>query len=245
MNNRWEKLMSFIHTNTNYVNHTASRLIGTAGGQEERAIKDFMEFETKLDKQHIELFGLLCEQRFELFDTLLEQYIEENQKRRVEEEKRQPVRQHARGFSLIELLIVVAIILVIAAIAIPRLLSARTTAVEARAGTMTKTLGAQLVAYNVKWATFPAALTNLGGTTCDTAPPTATAACSMDDAIASQLAAPGVGQYTFTYATTGGVFTLNGDPLASSSAKRHFFIDSGLTVHYSDTAPATATDPAM
>src|SRR2546430_2403719 len=97
-----------------------------------------------------------------------------------------------KGFTLIELLIVVAIILIIAAIAVPRLLSARTTALEGKAGSTLRTVGNNVLAYNLKWAVFPAALANLGGTACDTAAPTATAACLMDDSIASQLAAPGV-----------------------------------------------------
>lgn len=154
-------------------------------------------------------------------------------------------RRKQSGFSLIEFLIVIAIILIIAAIAIPRLLSARTTAVEGRAAENMRTVGNSVAAFNVKWTVFPAALANLGGTTCDTTAPTTTAGCLMDDSIASQLATPGVGQYAYTYTTTGGSFTLNGDPLATSSAKRHFYLDSGLTVHYNDTAPAAATDPTL
>ncbi len=149
------------------------------------------------------------------------------------------------GFTLIELLIVVAIILIIAAIAVPKLLSARTSAIEGKGGSTMRTVGSSLVGYNLKWGVFPPALTNLGGTTCDTTAATPTAACLMDDVIASQLVTPGVGQYSFTYTTTGGVFTLLGDPVASSSAKRHYFMDTGLTIHYNDAAPAVATDPTL
>ena len=150
-----------------------------------------------------------------------------------------------KGFTLIELLIVVAIILIIAAIAIPRLLSARTTAIEAKAGAAMRTIGTSLVGYNTKFSTFPTTLTNLGGTACDTTAPSPTAGCFMDDAVANSLATPGVGQYAFTYTTTGGAFVLNGDPLASSSAKRHFYMDTGFTVHYSDVGTAASTDPTL
>ncbi len=155
------------------------------------------------------------------------------------------MKKRQQGFSLIELLIVVAVILIIAAIAIPRLLAARTTAVEGRAGSAMRTVGTGLVGYNTKFQVFPAALANLGGAACDTTAPTLAAGCQMDDTTAQALVTPGVGQYSFTYTTTGGVFTLNGDPLASSSAKRHFYMDTGLTVHYSDIAPAAATDPTL
>ena len=53
-----------------------------------------------------------------------------------------------KGFSLIELLIVVAIILIIAAIAIPNLLRARIAANEASAASGIRTINTAEVAYN-------------------------------------------------------------------------------------------------
>ena len=53
-----------------------------------------------------------------------------------------------KGFSLIELLIVVAIILIIAAIAIPNLLRARMAANEASAVGSTRTINTGEVTYN-------------------------------------------------------------------------------------------------
>ncbi len=52
-----------------------------------------------------------------------------------------------KGFSLIELLIVVAIILIIAAIAIPNLLRARIAANESSAAASTRTIGTAQLAY--------------------------------------------------------------------------------------------------
>jgi type IV pilus assembly protein PilA len=71
-----------------------------------------------------------------------------------------------KGFSLIELLIVVAIILIIAAIAIPNLLRARMAANEASAVGSVRTLNTAEVSYN---STFPAtgftsSISQLGGT---------------------------------------------------------------------------------
>ncbi len=70
-----------------------------------------------------------------------------------------------KGFSLIELLIVVAIILIIAAIAIPNLLRSRMAANEASAVGSVRTINTAEVTYA---STYPSvgftALTSLGGT---------------------------------------------------------------------------------
>jgi len=150
-------------------------------------------------------------------------------------------RKREVGFSLIELLVVIAIILIIAAIAIPRLLSARAAASEsAAAGTM-RSLGTALMAYDVKWGTFPASVASLGGTACSTTAPTATAGCNLDDVQAMSI---GSGQplnkYLYTYAqvNNGGSFTILADPAAGNNASRHFYLDDGLTLHYNDTTAA-------
>jgi len=85
-----------------------------------------------------------------------------------------------KGFSLIELLIVVAIILIIAAIAIPNLLRSKIAANESSAVGSVRTIGTAEVTYQSTWGTgFSAALTQLGGAApCVTA--TAAAACLID-----------------------------------------------------------------
>lgn len=80
----------------------------------------------------------------------------------------------ASGFSLIELLIVVAIILIIAAIAVPNLLRSRIAANEAAAVASLRTMTTGAEVYNTTYSDgYPALSTALGGTgstpTCDAA----------------------------------------------------------------------------
>jgi type IV pilus assembly protein PilA len=70
-----------------------------------------------------------------------------------------------RGFSLIELLIVVAIILIIAAIAIPNLVKARLAANEASAASSVRSIGTAEVAYASAYTVGYGTLANLGGAT--------------------------------------------------------------------------------
>jgi len=70
-----------------------------------------------------------------------------------------------KGFSLIELLIVVAIILIIAAIAIPNLLRSRMAANEASAVGSIRTMNTAAITFNSTYGDgFPPSLGVLGGT---------------------------------------------------------------------------------
>src|SRR3984893_12353834 len=89
------------------------------------------------------------------------------------------------GFSLIELLIVVAIILIIASIAIPSLLRARIATNQALAVSSLRTLNTAQISYSTSFPTvgFATALSSLAGTNC--APPGSTGARIIDTQLAS------------------------------------------------------------
>src|SRR3954464_10312211 len=101
-------------------------------------------------------------------------------------EEREKMRKQ-KGFSLIELLIVVAIILIIAAIAIPNLLRSRMAANEASAVGSLRTVNTSEVTYastyNVGFTTDLKSLGANGVNPCTA--PTSAAACLIDDVLAA------------------------------------------------------------
>jgi len=107
-----------------------------------------------------------------------------------------------KGFSLIELLIVVAIILIIAAIAIPNLLRARIAANESSAVSSIRTINTAEVTYNTAYPTvgYSATLVALGpgagNQACPAAGPASTASCLLDAALANNLVSGGKSGYT-------------------------------------------------
>ena len=153
-----------------------------------------------------------------------------------------------KGFSLIELLIVVAIILIIAAIAIPNLLRARIAANEASAVGSVRTINTAEVSYNTSFPSvgFATALTNLGNA------PTTTPTSANADLIDAVLGAGTKSGYAFTapgVAGTGGInttYTVTANPSTpGTSGVRHFFSDQSGVIRANSAQAATVTDAPL
>jgi type IV pilus assembly protein PilA len=162
-----------------------------------------------------------------------------------------------KGFSLIELLIVVAIILIIAAIAIPNLLRARISANEASAANSIRTVNTGQMTFN---STYPA--TGFSSTVAALGPPAATGcpatgpvvanACLIDWALAQAttvlLAKSG---YYFAMGNPAGGppnsgYTIGGAAAGfNQSGVRGFCSNEDGVIHYDPTHPGAPTTGAV
>jgi len=145
-----------------------------------------------------------------------------------------------KGFSLIELLIVVAIILIIAAIAIPNLLRARIAANESSAVASVRTLNTAQISYNSAYPTvgFANTLGNLSGTSCT--PPSSTGACLID----TQLSSGNKSGYSFVLTgvtgTPASTYQVLASPItANQTGVRYFCSFADAVVRVSPTTSIT------
>jgi type IV pilus assembly protein PilA len=169
-----------------------------------------------------------------------------------------PMRNKQKSFSLIELLIVVAIILIIAAIAIPNLIRSKMAANEASAVATLRTINTAEVVYSSTYnnpAVF-GTLPQLGsagtaGANCtpaalQAAPPTSAGACLIDNALEVSNAAPGKSGYLLTLAVANGGYAGNNDPVAAgSTGTRQFFTDQTLVIRQKSGGAAGPGDPPI
>jgi type IV pilus assembly protein PilA len=158
-------------------------------------------------------------------------------------------KRHAAGFSLIELMIVVAVIIIIAALAVPQLLRARMAANEAAAVSALRTLSTQEINYLSSWSQgYSQTLLALG-------PPLPGNQASASNAdLIDQVLANGIrGGYQFLYtplvpngggAPTG--YTISANPVSPGiTGEWYFFVDQSNNIRQSYNSPATAASPSL
>jgi prepilin-type N-terminal cleavage/methylation domain-containing protein len=156
------------------------------------------------------------------------------------------MKKSSKGFSLIELLIVVAIILIIAAIAIPNLLRSRIAANQASAVGSLRTLNTAEITYSSTYNQgFSQTLGYLAPPSTAGANPNATAAGLID----SVLAMGSKSGYTFTYSpgtsdSTGRIntYAITAVPITSSTGTNYYYTDQSGVIRQNSTTTAAASD---
>jgi prepilin-type N-terminal cleavage/methylation domain-containing protein len=146
-----------------------------------------------------------------------------------------------RGFSLIELLIVIAIILIIITIALPRLSRARMYSQETAAIGALRTLHTAQVQYYSQYGKYAASLTELGPPASGAASPAAA------DLIGNDLSGGDKSGYKFALTGNQAGYVINANPLAfGSSGSRTFYSDQSMVIRQNyGPEPATANSPEM
>jgi prepilin-type N-terminal cleavage/methylation domain-containing protein len=134
--------------------------------------------------------------------------------------------QHSRGFTLIELMIVVAVIAVVVAIAVPSVVNARKSGNEASAVSSLRTLTTVVETYRSRFRSYPASLGDL------------LSANYIDDALGSGTKAG----YAFSFTGTTNTWSCAADPVTPGiTGERYFFVNQTGVIRFSSTGTATST----
>lgn len=156
-----------------------------------------------------------------------------------------------KGFSLIELLIVVAIILVIAAIAIPNLLRSRIAANEASAVGSLRTINAAQITYSIAYPAtgYAATLGALGPGTAGNTSTSSTNAVLLDIVLGCASQPCTKSGYSFQLSATGGppsYYTSTAVPVTvNQTGVRRFYSDATGVIRYNASATASSTDAPL
>ena len=153
------------------------------------------------------------------------------------------IRRNTEGFTLIELMIVVAIIAIISAIAIPSLLNARISGNEASAVASLRTLSTVSEQFRGRFGFYPGngggnGLADLSDVNLQPAP-----------YIDAQLGAGTKSGFAFAYNGAVNTWDCTGDPTANNVGVRSFFVDQSGVIRveadFATNGAATVASPAI
>jgi prepilin-type N-terminal cleavage/methylation domain-containing protein len=146
-----------------------------------------------------------------------------------------------QGFSLIELLIVISIILIILAIALPHFQKTMMLSREMAAIAAVKTLQSAEAQYYAVYGRYPQSLAEFGK------PSSGAPNASAADLVSGDLAQGEKGGYNFTVQATPNGYQINAEPIAyNNSGSRTFYADQSGPIHqHPGSQPATAADPEI
>ena len=138
-------------------------------------------------------------------------------------------------------------ILIIAAIAIPNLLRAKTAANEASAVGLVRTLNTAAISYSIQYGHYPAVLTNLGP------PSMGKPSENMANLIDAVLASGTKSGYRFTFQASDSqgrgiydAYTVHADPITpGTTGNRHFFTDQSGVIRVESDRPANEHSPPL
>jgi type IV pilus assembly protein PilA len=152
-----------------------------------------------------------------------------------------------KGFSLVELLIVVTVILIIAAIAIPNYITSKLRANEAGAVQNLRTITTANVVYSTTYQIgYSPDLPTLGG---NATAPTVTAAGLIDSILAS--GAKSGYNYSYSVVSTDGngqvtsYVIFAGPQIFGTTGVRYFYTDETAVIRFNPTTQAGPSDPPI
>jgi type IV pilus assembly protein PilA len=152
-------------------------------------------------------------------------------------------RKSQEGFSLIELLVVVAVILVIAAIAIPNYIQSKMRSNEASAAQNLRNISTAEILYSSTYGiNFSTNLLQLSGTGIN---PDPNNAGLIDEVLAGGTKSGYVITYTPLTTDASGhtaTYSVTADPQSSTTGQRHFYSDQTCVIRVNTTVQAGPTD---
>ena len=150
------------------------------------------------------------------------------------------MRRKQKGFSLIELLIVVAIILIIAAIAIPNLIRSKIAANQASAVASLRTLNTSAVLFNTNYGLYPTALSSMATS--------GAASSTAADLIDNVLSTGTKSGYSFSWSGGGttGSYAIFASPVTlNSTGTVYYYTDQSLVIRSNPAGAATSGSLAI